>query len=221
MFLNIDGNLIHYQKSGSGQPIILLHGNGENLSIFKECTDMLQHFFTVFTVDMAGHGKSYRPNELHYESQATDIYAFIQLLKIQKPLLYGFSDGGIVGLILASKYPNLLSKLIVSGVNIHPYGLKTINRFITRARYLVTKSKKAWLMLAEPHISRKDLAKIKIPTFLTVGEHDCIRLAHTKFICKYIKGCKLRVFKRHLHGSYVIHSQQIAKYILSIYQNKT
>lgn len=216
MFLNIHGRQIHYDKRGTGQPIILLHGNGENLSIFKECTDLLQRFFTVYSVDLAGHGRSYRPDELHYETHASDIYAFIQSLGLQKPVLYGFSDGGIVGLILASKYPSLLSKLIVSGVNIHPYGLKSINRLTTKMRYLATKSKKAWMMLAEPNITRKDLAKIKIPTFLTVGEFDCIRLAHTKFICKHIKNCRLRIFKNHLHGSYVIHSKQIAEYILAL-----
>lgn len=215
MFLNIDCKPIHYEKSGSGQPIILLHGNGENLSIFKECTNLLKHFFTVYAVDMPGHGKSYHPDELHYETQAKAIYSFIQALNIEKPVLYGFSDGGIVGLLLASEYPNLLSKLIVSGVNIHPYGLKAINRLNTKIRYLATKSKKALMMLAEPNITRKDLGKIKVPTFLTVGEYDCVRPAHTKLICKHIKNCHLKVFKQHLHGSYVVHSQQIAKYILA------
>lgn len=216
MFLTIKGNQIHYKKSGSGRAIILLHGNGEDWKIFKESIDLLQNSFTVYAIDLPGHGKSYRPKELHYESHASDVYDFIQALQIEKPVLYGFSDGGIVGLILAYRYPNLLSKLIVSGVNINPNGLNCVTRFRTGVSYLITKSKKAWLMLKEPNITKTQLAKIIVPTFLTVGQYDCIRLAHTKFIAENIIGSRLKIFKHCLHGSYVVHSKRIAKYILAI-----
>ncbi len=215
MFLTIGGNRIHYEKTGNGQAIILLHGNGEDLRIFKESVDVLKHSFTVYTLDMAGHGKSYKPKELHYDSHATDVYNFIQTLKIEKPVLYGFSDGGIVGLILAYRYPQLLSKLIVSGVNLDPSGLHCITRLHTKINYFITKSKKAWMMLKEPNITIKELAKIKVPTFLTVGQFDCIRFAHTRFIASNIIGSRLKVFKHALHGSYVVHSKQIAKFILA------
>ena len=49
-----------------------------------------------------------------------DIIEFIKKLIIDKPILYGFSDGGIIGLLVAIKEPTLLSKLIVSGANITP-----------------------------------------------------------------------------------------------------
>ena len=49
-----------------------------------------------------------------------DIIEFIKKINIEKPILYGFSDGGIIVLLIAIKEPNLLSKIIISGANITP-----------------------------------------------------------------------------------------------------
>ncbi len=216
MFFHVNGNKLHYEKSGSGQAMILLHGNGEDLTIFKESVALLQHFFTVYTIDMAGHGKSYQPDELHYESHAADVFAFIHGMHIEKPIFYGFSDGGIVGIILAYKYPQLLSKLIISGANVNTQGLNWLVRLGMRIKYMFTKSEKTKLMLTEPNVSADDLSKITVPTFVTVGQYDVIRPAHTRFICENIKGSQLRIFRHHLHGTYVVHSNKIAKYIMEV-----
>ncbi len=218
MFLDINGKKLHYVQDGSGIPIVLLHGNGENLTIFRESIELLRQTFTVYAVDMAGHGKSSYSGEMHYDALADDIYGLIRALNLKKPLLYGFSDGGIVGLILAIKYPDLLSKLIVSGVNLDPAGLNAVTRFQMRLRYLMTRSKKIWMMLTEPHLTKQDLRKIKVPTFLTAGQYDCIRREHTNYICTNIRNCHMKIFRHCLHGSYVIHSKRIAKYILAVGQ---
>lgn len=216
MFLDVNGNRMHYEKNGSGQAIILLHGNGENLTIFRESIALLKNHFTVYAIDMADHGESYRPKKLHYESHVADIYAFIHELNIERPVLYGFSDGGIVGVMLAYKCPDLLSKLIISGVNIDPLGLKVYSRLGMKIKYAFTKSEKTRMMLTEPNISAEDLSKIVIPTFITAGQFDVIRPAHTRFIADHIRGSQLQIFKHQTHGSYVVHSDKIAKYILQI-----
>lgn len=218
MFLNVDGNRIHYEKNGSGQAMILVHGNGEDLTIFKESIARLRRSFTVYAIDLAGHGESYQPKQLHYESYAADIYAFIRELKIEKPVFYGFSDGGIVGIILAYKYQNLLSKLIISGANTNPHGLKWVVRFGMKMKYMFTRSEKTKLMLTEPDISAEDLARISIPTFITAGAFDVIRTAHTRFISENIKESQLKIFDHESHGSYVVHSDKIAKHILAVLQ---
>lgn len=216
MFLNVNGNRIHYEKNGNGRAIILVHGNGQDLTIFRESITLLKHSFTVYALDMAGHGKSYQPEKLHYESRAADVYAFIRQLNIEKPVFYGFSDGGIIGLILAFRHPDLLSKLIISGANINPYGLKRSARLGMKIRHRFTKSEKIRTMLTGPNISVEDLSHITVPTFISAGQFDLIRSAHTKFIAQNIKGSHLRIFKYQFHGSYVVHSNKIAKYILEI-----
>lgn len=216
MFLDLNGNRMHYEKSGNGQAMILVHGNGEDLTIFKESVTLLQHSFTVYAVDMAGHGESYQPEKLHYESYAADIYMFIHKLNIEKPVFYGFSDGGIVGIMLACQHPDLLSKLIISGANLNPGGLTGIARLWMKAKYRLTKSERIKLMLTEPNISPEDLSQITVPTFITTGQFDLIRPAHTRLISRNIKGSQLHIFKHHIHGSYVVHSKEIAKYMLKV-----
>ena len=64
-----------------------------------------------------------------------DLIQFIKALDIEKPILYGFSDGGIIGILVAIKEPNLLSKLIVSGANITPDVFTTFDFIMTKLFY--------------------------------------------------------------------------------------
>ena len=49
---------IYYEKIGTGKPLILLHGNKEDHTIFNKLTASLKNSFTVYSIDSRGHGKS-------------------------------------------------------------------------------------------------------------------------------------------------------------------
>ena len=87
---------LYYEKTGTGVPLIMLHGNGEDHTIFNKATAVLKKHFTVYAIDTRGHGKSSPVDELHYEDMANDVYEFICKLNLEKPIVYGFSDGGIL-----------------------------------------------------------------------------------------------------------------------------
>lgn len=70
-----------------------------------------------------------------------DVIQFIKELNIEKPILYGFSDGGIIGILVSIKEHSLLSKLIVSGANITPDVFTTFDSIITNLFYFFTRSK--------------------------------------------------------------------------------
>lgn len=214
MILKTSGANLYYEKSGYGKPIILLHGNGENHTVFKKSIALLEKHFTVYAVDSRGHGKSSAVSELHYNDMAEDVYEFICGLKLERPVVYGFSDGGIVALITAIKHPDLLSKIIVSGVNTNPDGLKKIHLIIYKISYFFTKSDKIRMMLTEPDITDEMLKKIKIPAVITAGSTDMIRQEHLKHIADCIHNSKLTVFQGESHGSYVVNSIKIADYII-------
>ena len=215
MFVSVNGRRLHYEKSGAGDPLILLHGNGEDGRIFRESIGLLQTRFTAYTVDLAGHGASDTPAQLHYETHAEDIAALILTLHLTAPVLYGFSDGGIVGLILAIRRPELFKELIVSGVNVTPEGLNFRTRLQIRCHFLMTRSEKDRLMLEEPHITEGELASVSVPVQMTVGAHDCVRMKHTRRIAAAIPGCRLTVVPHADHGSYIVHSEQIGRILLS------
>ena len=88
---------------------------------------------------------------------------------------YGFSDGRIIGIILAAKYPSLLKRMIISGANTNPKGLKW---YVVWYFSILNKFKKDLLielMLNEPNITKEQLRAINIPTLVLAGQKDCVR----------------------------------------------
>ena len=128
MILAVGAVELFYEKQGKGRPLILLHGNGEDHHIFDESVDALAKEWTVYRPDSRGHGQSSPVREFHYQDMAEDIISMIEELQLVRPCLYGFSDGGITGLLIAAQRPDLLSGLIISGANLNPKGLKRFPR---------------------------------------------------------------------------------------------
>lgn len=214
MFLDTGKIKLYYEKTGTGKPIILLHGNGEDHKIFNKTVQILKNHYTVYAIDSRDHGKSGKVTELHYEDMADDIYDFITMLGIEKPIVYGFSDGGILALILAVKHQDILSKIIVSGVNAAPNGLKTIHILTYKISYLFHKNPKVKMMLTEPNISDNMLKSIKIPAVITAGSNDMIKQRHMQHIADCVPNSTFTIFKNELHGSYIVNSTKIAEFIL-------
>lgn len=209
--MNIEVNDIdiYYEVYGEGKPIILLHGNSETHEIFDRLIERLKNNYKVYAIDSRCHGKSEKTEEISYDLMAVDMIEFIKKLKIDKPIVYGFSDGGIIGLLVAIKQPKLLSKLIISGANLNPNGMSKSMLIISKIGYFITRNKLFKMMIKEPNISRKDLEKIEIPTYVLAGEKDVIMEEHTRLIAENIKNSKLEIIPKENHSSYVVHSEKI------------
>ena len=209
MLVKVNNININYEVCGQGSPIILLHGNQETHEIFDKLIEKMQVNYTVYALDSRCHGKSDNPDKISYNLMAGDTIAFIKKLKISKPILYGFSDGGIVGLLIAIKEPDILSNLIISGANITPDATTKLDTILTKLFYFFTKNKLIKMMLDEPNIPLEDLQRITIPVHVLAGEKDVIRLNHTKLIADNTKHSTLEIVKGENHGSYIIHSDKI------------
>ena len=140
---------------------------------------------------------------------AEDTAQFILSLKLEKPLLYGFSDGGIIGLLLASKYPGLLAKMAISGANTKPDATGRGWDLLFKIMYCFSGSRKIKMMLTEPHISAEQLSSIRIPVLVLAGEKDIIREEETRFIAANIPNARLKILKGENHMSYVINSPKL------------
>lgn len=209
MYIQLNGQIIYYEKTGEGSPVILVHGNGETHKIFDALIPELSKKHTVYAIDSRGHGLSAAVNEYHYADMAEDIAAFVQALDLIKPAFYGFSDGGIVGLIAASRYPTMFSALAVSGANLTPSGWKFFPKLSVRIGYLKKKQPLVRLMLKEPHIKKADLSKIIVPVFVLAGQKDIIKKSETKRIASSISGSILKILPGETHSSYVVHSPKL------------
>jgi len=213
MTIHVNNIDLYYEKAGSGPPLILLHGNGESHRIFRKAMGRFAGKYTVYAIDSRGHGKSGQVKELHYADMADDVAAFITALGLGKPMLYGFSDGGIIGLLLAIKHPGLLSRLAVSGANVTPDGAGKGWIRALRVGYFLTRGSKYKLMLFEPNITGEELAGIVTPTLVLAGERDIIREAHTRAIAAAIPGARLQILPGEGHASYVINSLKLCDMI--------
>ncbi len=213
MYIHINRQILYYEKTGQGRPILLLHGNGEDHTIFDELIPLLEKTNTVYAIDSRGHGASNPTDDYHYADMADDIAEFITSLEIEAPILYGFSDGGIVGLYTTLHYPRLLSRLIISGANLHPRGMRQTFLHKIKQHYKKTGSPLDRIMLEEPDIDPAQLAQIRIPVLVLAGKHDIIKPSHTKLIAAKIPDSQLVIIPDEDHGSYVVHSSKLYPYI--------
>lgn len=212
MNIRRDGINLHYERIGTGRPLVLVHGNGEDHTIFLEAAERLKNRFTCYLPDSRGHGKSSPAEELHYMDMADDVCFLIEKLGLDDAAFFGHSDGGIIGLLAAMKCPKIKT-LIISGTNLTPDGLQEDWLSTFREMYAESKSPLLKLMLTEPDISVLDLAKIAARTLVLAGEDDMIRDSETRRIAGAIPDAKLRILKGEDHGSYVCHSEKIARII--------
>ena len=204
---------MYYEKHGEGRPLIMVHGNTESHDIFYDSMVLLRNHFTVYTVDSRDHGYSTRVEELHYADMADDMIAFMDELDLRDAVFYGFSDGGIIGLLAAMK-TDRIGMLITSGANLTPDGVKLPLRLFIKGAYALSKDPKMKLMLTEPNITPQELAQIKVPTVVIAGEKDLVKGKETAKIAMSIPGARLRIIPGEGHGSYIVHSSRIADIIM-------
>lgn len=193
-----------YEEKGSGFPLIMLHGNGEEHGYFEHQTDCFAENYRVIAIDTRGHGRSPRgEGEFSIKRFADDLYGFMTEHGIEKAHILGFSDGGNIAITFALKHPEMIEKLIVDGANLYPAGVKRrIQRPIELCYYAVklfaafssnakAKAEMLGLMVNEPNIAPEELKKLNMPVLVMAGTDDMIRQEHTELIAASIPGAKL------------------------------
>ena len=99
--------------------VLLVHGfGGTPKSDFGAQLPVLKSYFRVVAPHLHGYGRSTHRNTYNitfYRDDASDLATLLDSLNIDKTLVLGFSDGGIVGLLLAALYPQRVSALAVMG----------------------------------------------------------------------------------------------------------
>lgn len=201
----INGILLNYSRSGIGQPLILLHGNGEDHTIFDELTEKLKPHFCVYAIDSRNHGNSSKTDDYSYEIMAADIAAFIKKKNLIKPFILGFSDGAIIALTLALQYNGIFAKMALLGINLKPDDFKPEIYKEIQEGYAQTKDPLLKLMLEQPDIELSGLKDIATPTLLVAAENDIFKGELFTNIVNTMPDASLEIIKGHDHGSYIVH----------------
>ncbi len=199
--------LIHYESFGQGEPLVLLHGNGEDMHALDAQIDAFSARYQVLAVDSRGHGASSAGTKaLSLYDMAEDVLAVLDDAGAERAHLVGFSDGGNIALIFACRHPERVGTLTLSGANCDPAGLRYgfslriwLEQFALKAAGLFSqrarrKKELVDLMVREPKLKKWDLEAIGCPVLLTAGEHDVIRPGHTQYLHRNLKDSELEIF---------------------------
>ncbi|HIA14363.1 MAG TPA: alpha/beta hydrolase [Nitrospirales bacterium] len=114
--ITVDGYQLVYTVTGNGPPIILLHGFGAQGWMWEYQQEALAKYFTVYTLDLLGHGYSDRPHIAYTPDLFIDsVKGFMTELEMTRATLIGNSLGAGVAMGIALNYPHLTDKLVLIG----------------------------------------------------------------------------------------------------------
>lgn len=213
--IDVNGVSLYYAAAGEGKPVVLVHGNGGAHTAFTvEIQQLVDAGYRVYALDSRGQGANDPLDEYHYADMAEDIYQFITALGLEKPAYYGWSDGGIIGLILELAHPGTLSLMAISGANLTPEGADPVVIAEIESANKKNPNPLSTLMLTEPNIDPAELASIDIPVLVTAGDADVILPEETQRIADALPNSKLIIVEGADHETYIENSEVMGNLLI-------
>lgn len=227
-YIEVNDIKLYYEVYGEGEPLLLLHGNAGSIENFIYQIPELSKHFKVYAIDSRAQGRTYDSDkEITYSLMASDMYEFIDKLRLGKVNVVGWSDGGNIGLELAFAHPEKVMKVVAFGANythenwMAPPDSVTIapddplwtrtsglwdkhNAAIERlspdkSRIPLIKKKLESLMANYPNFTTDQLKTIKVPFLIVVGDHDAINIDQTINLFKNLPKAQLFIAPRASH----------------------
>lgn len=233
------GAHIRYITYGKGKPVLLLHGGLSNkLSWFSQIPWLVKSGRQVILIDTRGHGESTSGDTaLTYQVFTQDTLLVLDRLGIQRTDIIGWSDGGIIGLLLGLEAPQRVNKLVTISANFHPSGLiqETDNSqsdSLSQSQHKIIDWARSWwsgagknqpaleseikaLWRIAPQLNHADLKDITAPTLVIAGENDIIDLSHSGELAQMLANAKIEIVLGAGHAAPVTHARQVNSLIAS------
>jgi pimeloyl-ACP methyl ester carboxylesterase len=211
-YASVNGIQIYYEEYGTGEPLLLLHGNSESINSFRLQIPELSKYYRVIAVDTRGQGKSAEDGQRYtYDLFATDMNALLDHLQIDSANVLGWSDGGNTGLIMAMQYPQKVKKLVAMGANIfidNTVVKKWVFKELAKQLQEVqtdsnpgaqNRARLINMLLTEPKHTFAELKAIYCPVLVLAGGKDAIKPGHTKQIAANIPKSTLIIAPKETH----------------------
>ena len=215
-YYNIRGIKMYCEIYGKGKPLLLIHGNGGSISSFNSTIPYFAKKYKVIATDSRAHGKSTDANDsLSFEMMADDEAALLDAMYIDAAYVVGWSDGGIVSLVLAMRHPGKVMKLASTGANLWPDSTalapslwkeeKNYYDSLHNHTFITAKEKNDWKIFMldwlQPNIPLSALKAIQCPSLIINGDHDLINLPHAVQIFQNIPRAYLWVLPNSSHST--------------------
>ncbi len=224
--LEIKGHRIYYRKTGSGPPVVLLHGGASDSRDWLGTMAALADCFTLYAPDLIGFGQSERKQEGYYLSDFIDfIEEFIEILGLDSPDIVGHSFGGRVAAGVAVKNRVKLRRLVMvdaSGLGkISGFGSVLFTGFWV-SRKLLRKPQPFPRFLAKEgedynYIGDDALRVIKAATFLIWKRFDpYMSVSLARRAQKLIPGSRLEMMPGYGHAPHKQNSKSFNRLLLEL-----
>jgi pimeloyl-ACP methyl ester carboxylesterase len=201
----VNGVTIYYEVYGEGPPVLVLHGGSASIETMHYQIRELAVDHQVIAADSRAHGRSTDADgiALSYNLMADDMVSLLDKLEIERADVFGWSDGGNIGLNMAIRFPERVRRLVMYGSNFHHTGLSTelsdhelrndpnhAEWDDARSFYIsIAPSPERWPILHEkliamwesqPTWQEEDLLGLSAPTLVMAGEFDLVTEEHTR-----------------------------------------
>ena len=219
----VNGLRMYYEVEGQGRPLVLLHGGMCTIEVcFGELRPAFTQHWRTIAPELQGHGRTAdidRP--LSMDQLVEDVAALLRQLKVRDADFFGFSIGGGITLRLAVKYPELVHKAVIFGVQYSNDGLvpgllenlKTLKaedmppRFRDGyatvapdpAKFPLLVGKIASMVVAEKGVSPAQIQSIKAPILVMVGDTDFVRPEHAVEMYRLLQHGQLAILPQSTH----------------------
>jgi pimeloyl-ACP methyl ester carboxylesterase len=209
-----DGVRLYYEVYGTGEPLLVVHGNGGSIADMSAQIAFFRTRYKVIAMDSRDQGRSADSNsKITYEKMADDLAALLDHLKVGPVNVLGWSDGGIEALLLGIRHPEKVKKIAAMAANLTPDDEALEPEVINLIKSMVSDVpanqretpqgrrdiKVTGMMLSEPNIEFKQLETIQAPTLVLASDHDVIRVRHTVEIYLHIPNAQLVIFPGATH----------------------
>lgn len=203
-YMDVNGVSLYYEIYGEGEPLLMIHGNGNSMSGFIGNVEELAKHYKVIFLDCRGRGAStYNEEiELTFDLQIEDLKQFLEKLNIPKAHIVGWSDGGILALLMAIQHPEKVDKIVSMAGNIFPEGCVDLDKMKEIRDNLIKNNVNHKNDLAidlynldinYPNLKYEDLSVIKSKTLIMAGDHDEIKNEHTLKMFEAIPNAQLAI----------------------------
>jgi pimeloyl-ACP methyl ester carboxylesterase len=220
----VNGHRFYYETMGRGRPLVLLHGGGNNVhGSFDKQIDAFAR--THFLIGPEQIGQGHTPDidaPLTYAAMTSDTAALLDQLHFKDVDIVGWSDGGIIALMLAARRPDLVRRVVVSGANFSPAGYppddlrQMLANDKAEPRSFGEKLNHLWA--ASPtfeELSPAILGHINKRVLVMAGDHDAILLDHTIALYRALPDARLCILPGTGHGTFNERPEWVNPIVLS------
>jgi pimeloyl-ACP methyl ester carboxylesterase len=208
---------------GSGPALVMLHGGAGGIDDLAELRALLAPGHRVISPDQRGHGRSPDLGEMSYAAMAGDTAVLLDELGVRGADLVGWSDGGVVGLLLARDRPDLVGRLVAVSANAaleaDPPALTDGARDYlaalqpgdlpmpdgrdalagTETVWPATAAKIVTMWRVGPDLPIADLGRITAPVLYIAADRDIVPSAHTLAMFEATPGAQLSIVENANH----------------------